>query len=162
MTTEGNYTQRDLDAAFSEGWRAGAPRAKAGAGIGKTIRRAFTLIIVTIITGIIVAQFLGYSPARLTTSATQQEATAPPAPTSPPRATVGPWPTPIIITLFVPQGQAAQTLSIPVPTTPPAGAPAAPAVPKPVVIVLHEGYQQPVITGSGACQAAKGARRCGK
>ena len=34
--------------------------------------------------------------------------------------------------------------------------------PKPVVIVLHEGYQQPVVTGSGACQAAKGARRCGK
>jgi hypothetical protein len=41
------------------------------------------------------------------------------------------------------------------------GKPAKPAA-APIVIVSHEGYQQPVITGSGACAAAKGARRCGK
>lgn len=74
-----------------------------------------------------------------------------------------------VVIQSVPQGESPPAEpKVNIPVAPPAGGgesngsvPPAPP-PAPIVIVSHEGYQQPVITGSGACAAAKGARRCGK
>lgn len=157
MEQERNYTQQDLDAAYSQGWRAGAPRAKGG-----SVATVFAIIAIIIMVGIMTLTYLGISPARLTTSApaaptpAAQERRVQPAPVVQPQA-------PIVVQ-SVPQGAAPQPVVIPppAPVAQPANAPAAEPAPKPVVIVLHDGYQQPVVTGSGACQVAKGARRCGK
>jgi hypothetical protein len=92
-------------------------------------------------------------------------------PTPAPMATQRPYPTPLpvvvpqpVIVQQVPQGAAPQQVIIPAPIAPAVSDPAIeqPASNAPIVIVQHDGYQQPVITGSGACKvAALGARRCG-
>jgi outer membrane biosynthesis protein TonB len=160
MEQERNYTQQDLDAAYSQGWRAGAPRAKASGSVATV----FAVIAIIIMVGIMALTYLGISPARLTTSApaAPTPASAPQVPRVQPAPVVQPQ-APIVVQ-SVPQGAAPQPVVIPqpAPVAQPANAPAAEPAPKPVVIVLHDGYQQPVVTGPGACQVAKGARRCGK
>jgi hypothetical protein len=155
MEQERNYTQRDLDAAYSQGWRAGAPRAKEGGGFSNAI----TVIVIIIIGACIVAATLfGYQPQ---STVKQEAATA--APTQPARATSAPEPTPIIIVQTVREGHAPQPVSVPAQPAP-VDSPAAAPAQKPVVIVLHQndGHGAPIVTGSGACQVGKGARRCGK
>jgi hypothetical protein len=158
MEQERNYTQRDLDAAYSQGWRAGAPRAKEGGG--GWLKTAAGIVMSLIITACIVAATLfDYRPFQAQSTTKQEAATA--MPTQPARATSAPEPTPIIIVQTVREGQAPQPVSVPAQPAP-VDSPA--AAPKPQIIVLHQndGHGAPIVTGSGACQVAKGARRCGK
>jgi hypothetical protein len=151
MTTEGRtYNDHDMRNAYEEGRRAARQRTQGSGGFAT----AFAVIAIIVMVGIMALTYLGISPARLTTSAP----IAAPARQAQPEGRVIPQapvvqPAPVVVQ-SVPQGEAPQPIAIPQPDAAPAA--------KPVVIVLHEGYQQPVITGSGACAAAKGARRCGK
>jgi hypothetical protein len=157
MTTEGRtYNDHDMRNAYEEGRRAARQRTQGSGGFAT----AFAVIAIIVMVSIMALTYLGISPARLTTSAP----IAAPAPQAQPAPRVVPQapvvqPAPVVVQ-SVPQGAAPQPIAIPQPA-PQAQPDAAPSA-KPVVIVLHEGYQQPVVTGSGACQVGKGARRCGK
>lgn len=144
------------------------------AGGGKFVA-TLTTIGMIIVVAIAVAMYLGIAPTRLTTSGLAPQPTADTTALDTMRdqvtrleaqlraaraaADVAP-----IVVQNVPQGEAPQPVVIPqpAPVAQSVDAPAVAPAQKPVVIILHQGYQQPVITGSGACAAAKGARRCGK
>jgi len=103
-------------------------------------------------------------------SGPSMQATAQPAPSAPTPAAQPPYapipvviPNPPIVVQQAPAGEALQPVQFQPIAAPVDSAPAAEPQARPLIIVQHvddSGHQ--VITGSGACAVARGARRCGK
>jgi len=163
MSNEGYYSERDLDAAYDEGRRAATRATQPRPGLG--IANVIAIIAIIIMVGIMVLTYIGVEPS-VRPVETPDAAPAVVAP----RPAAAPQPAPAVIIQSVPQDAAPQQITIPppAPVVPPPDTNTVDNVapqpaPAPIVIVSHEGYQQPVITGSGACKvAALGARRCAK